>query len=136
MVMLKDRNTKECKTNCSTYTERNEEIGRPRNRWKDKVKEGFSVMGIINNQAMARESREWRKFLWEAKVHNGMYLMRRRRRRRRGRRQEVETMRYKVYIAYMYRHMQNHTDILKILFFLPKLSCTLLERIKCQTIVL
>ena len=39
-------------------------------------------------------------------------------------------MRYKIYIVYMYRHMQNHTDILKILFFLPKLSCTLLGMIK------
>lgn len=53
-----------------------------------------------------------------------------------GKKTKVETVRYKVYIVYMYRHMQNHTDILKILFFLPKLSCTLLGRIKCQTIVL
>jgi len=72
MVMLKDCNTKECKTNCSRYTERNEERRRPRNRWKNKVKEGFNVMGIINSQVMARGSREWRKFLWEVKVHNGM----------------------------------------------------------------
>lgn len=72
MFMLKDCNTKGCKTNCSRYTGRNEEIGRPRNRWKDKVKVGFNVMGIINSQAMARECREWRKFLWEAKIQNGM----------------------------------------------------------------
>jgi len=45
-------------------------------------------------------------------------------------------MRYKVYTIYMYRHMQKYTDILKILFFLPKLPCTLLGRIKCQTIVM
>jgi hypothetical protein len=29
-------------------------------------------------------------------------------------------MRHKVYIVYMYRYMQNHTDILKILFFFQK----------------
>ena len=58
MGMLKDCNTKEFKTNCSRYTGRNEEIGRPRNRWKDKVKEGFNVMGIIVRQ-------------WPEKVWNG-----------------------------------------------------------------
>jgi hypothetical protein len=49
---------------------------------------------------------------------------------------EVETMRYKVCTVYMYRRMQKYTDILKILFFLPKLPCELLGRIKCQAIVL
>jgi len=56
----------------AAVTGRNKEIGRRRNRWKDKVKEGFNVMGIINSQAMAGDSREWRKFVREAKVHNGM----------------------------------------------------------------
>jgi hypothetical protein len=63
---------KSAKINRSSYTGRNEEIGRSRNRWEDKVKEGFNVMGIMNSQEMARASREWRKFVLEAKVHNGL----------------------------------------------------------------
>jgi hypothetical protein len=31
-----------------------------------------------------------------------------------------DIMRQKVYIVYMYRYVQNHTDILKILFYLQK----------------
>jgi hypothetical protein len=38
--------------------------------WRDESEEDLNIMGIKNRQAMARDRREWRKFLLEARVHN------------------------------------------------------------------
>jgi hypothetical protein len=44
--MLKERKTKECQKNWSSFNGRNEERGKPRKRWKDDVEEDSSTMGI------------------------------------------------------------------------------------------
>jgi len=46
--------------------------GRPRKRRKDESEEGLNVIGIRNMQAMARDRREWRKMVLEAKAQNGL----------------------------------------------------------------
>jgi hypothetical protein len=46
--------------------------GRPRKRRKDESEEGLNVIGIRNMQAMARDRREWRKIVLEAKAQNGL----------------------------------------------------------------
>jgi hypothetical protein len=59
--------------------------GRSCKRWRDDVEEDLNIMGLKNRQAMVIDRQEWRKIVLEAKVHNGLYCLRRRRKRRRRR---------------------------------------------------
>jgi hypothetical protein len=43
--------------------------GRARKKWIDKAEEDMKVMGIRKWHAMARDQKEWRKGVLEAKVH-------------------------------------------------------------------
>jgi hypothetical protein len=73
--------------------------GRPRKRWTDEVAEDLKTLGIKNCPAVARDRREWRKILLQAKVHKGPLCSgaggggrgRRTRRRRRRRRRLPST---------------------------------------------
>jgi hypothetical protein len=57
-------------------------IGRPRKIWKDEVEEDLNIMGVKNGRAVARDRRKWRKIVLQAKMHNGLWRLRRRRRRK------------------------------------------------------
>jgi hypothetical protein len=61
---------KNAKTNSNRYSGRKR--GRPRKRRRDESEEGLNVMGIRSMHAMARDRREWRKIVLEAKVQNGL----------------------------------------------------------------
>jgi hypothetical protein len=52
--------------------------GRSHKIWKDEVEEDLNIMRIRHRLAMTRDRREWRKIVLEAKVHNGLYCLRRR----------------------------------------------------------
>jgi hypothetical protein len=53
-------------------------------------------MGINNRQAVARDRREWRKTVLEAKVRNGLYSIR----RVRTRRKREESYIYNIKVMY------------------------------------
>jgi hypothetical protein len=61
-------------------TEGTRKIGRPRKRWEDEFEEDLNLMGIRNGRAAARDRRKWSKILLQAKIHNGLWRLRRRRR--------------------------------------------------------
>jgi hypothetical protein len=46
--------------------------GRPCKRWLDVVEEDLKIMGIRNWHVVVRDHQEWRRFVLEAKVHNGL----------------------------------------------------------------
>ena len=56
--------------------------GRSRKLWTDEAEEDMMIMGIKNVGTVNRDWKEWRRNLLEAKVHKGLYCMKRRRRRR------------------------------------------------------
>ena len=65
-------------------TARIEEIierGRPRIRWTDEAEEDLKIMGIRNWHTLVTDRKEWRRNLWEAKVHDGLQCLGRRRSR-------------------------------------------------------
>jgi hypothetical protein len=39
---------------------------------RDECEDDLNIMGRKNRQAMIRQLRKWRKFVLEAKVHNGL----------------------------------------------------------------
>jgi hypothetical protein len=45
--------------------------GRPRIRWMDGV-EGLRNLGVVNWRATAQDRDRWRKFLEQAKTHEGL----------------------------------------------------------------
>jgi hypothetical protein len=59
--------------------------GRPRKGWIDDVEENLKITGIRNWHAVARDRKEWKGIVVEAKVHNGLQSLRRSRRRRKRR---------------------------------------------------
>jgi hypothetical protein len=63
---------KECLKIITTKMEGTRKRERPRKRWIDEVEEDLKIMGIRNWHAVARDHREWRRILLEAKVHNGL----------------------------------------------------------------
>jgi hypothetical protein len=46
--------------------------GRPWNTWTDEVQEDWKLMGIRNFLTVARDRKEWRRSVLEAKVNNGL----------------------------------------------------------------
>jgi hypothetical protein len=64
---------KEClKEIMTTKMEGTRKRGRPCKRRIDEVEEDLKIMGIINWHAVAKDCQEWRKVVFEAKVHNGL----------------------------------------------------------------
>ena len=56
--------------------------GRPWKNGPENGEEGMKIKGIENLQAVARNWKEWRRIILEAKVQNRMWSLRRRIRRR------------------------------------------------------
>jgi hypothetical protein len=46
--------------------------GRPRMRWIDGVEYDLRSLGVVNWKAKAQEKDGWRKFLEQAKTHEGL----------------------------------------------------------------
>jgi hypothetical protein len=46
--------------------------GRPRMRWIDGVGKDLRSLGVVNLKAKAQERDAWRKFLKQAKTHEGL----------------------------------------------------------------
>jgi hypothetical protein len=66
------QNQRMSKQTATDTVEGRRKIGRPRKRRRDESEDGLNVMGIRNRHAMARDRREWRKIVLEAKVQNGL----------------------------------------------------------------
>ena len=52
--------------------------GGPRKRWINEAEEDKKIMGTRNWHTVARDRRKWRTLV-EAKVHNGLWCLKRRR---------------------------------------------------------
>jgi cobyric acid synthase len=46
--------------------------GRPRMRWMDGVEKDLKNLGVVNWRAKAQERDDWRKFIEQAKFHEGL----------------------------------------------------------------
>jgi hypothetical protein len=50
---------------------------RTRKRWADEAEEDLKIMGLKNWHAQARDWKEWKWIVLEAKVHNSLQCLRR-----------------------------------------------------------
>jgi len=50
-----------------------EAIGRPRQRWVDRVKSDLQMLGIINGEELANDREAWRNMVVAAKGLDGLY---------------------------------------------------------------
>lgn len=50
--------------------------GRLQKRWIYEVEENLQIMGIINWHTVARDQKEWKRTVLEAKLHDGLWYLR------------------------------------------------------------
>jgi len=48
-------------------------LGRPRQRWIDRVKSDLQILGLINGEELANDREAWRDVMVAVKGLNGLY---------------------------------------------------------------